>query len=84
MGNSFDPKKISYVAILLVVAAGIFLAYWTYSTLMSDPENNSGSSKIVELKLGEFKTLTEIKNYGEKVTTSEPGYGRINPFAPVN
>jgi hypothetical protein len=84
MVNSFNSKKLSCIAILFVVLAGVFLAYWTYTTLMSEPEKSSTGGKAVELKLDEFKALTEIKNYGEKVTTSEPGYGRINPFAPVN
>lgn len=84
MANNIDTKKMSYIAISLVVIAGIYLAYWTSSNLASEAEISNSSPKAVELRVDEYKTLTEVKNYGDKVSATEPGYGRSNPFAPVN
>ncbi|MFA7244511.1 MAG: hypothetical protein WC080_04485 [Patescibacteria group bacterium] len=84
MANSFDGKKISVYAVCIVVLAGIVLGYFVYSSLMKNSDTaTTSNNEDVELKTDQFKSLTEIKDYGQKVTATEAGYGRDNPFVPV-
>ncbi len=83
MGNRFDVKKLSYIAVLIIVIAGAVLGYFVYTNLILSPTDNVTSTKTIQLKTDEYKSLTAIKDYGQKVTTTEPGYGRANPFGPT-
>lgn len=83
MGNKFDTKKLSYAAVLLIVIVGAVLAYFVYTTLILSPTETLTETKTIQLKTDEFKSLTTIKDYGQKVTATESGYGRANPFGPV-
>lgn len=78
-----DSKSLSTIALVIIVIAGICLGYFVYVTLLSAPATNTINNETAQLSTDQYKSLTEVKDYGQKVTSTEPGYGRSNPFAPV-
>jgi flagellar basal body-associated protein FliL len=83
MGNNARSNSLSVISIAIIIVVGIVLGYFVYTTLLSSSTESPSANTKVQLKTDQFKSLTEIKDYGQKVTSTEPGYGRSDPFAPV-
>ncbi len=64
----------------ILIAGGVFF-FWRFSQPPSaaDKPDESTVLKINKTTLNE---LAKPKNYGQSISTDEPGFGRENPFAP--
>lgn len=78
--QKIEYSGIALMGILIIVA---FLAgYWILNLVTEVPTPATTTSSQIQIDNNSYKKINESKDYGNQVTVSEDGYGRLNPFAP--
>lgn len=79
-----NKKEINFIPLVVIVVLVLFtmaLGYFTISKItnvVSVPEEESKFG----LDEAKYNKLKEPASYGSSISLTEPGYGRVNPFAP--
>ncbi|OQA04438.1 MAG: hypothetical protein BWY68_00318 [bacterium ADurb.Bin400] len=75
-------KKIYLALIIPVIFAGGFGIY--FSLTNTDSSSNADYSGVaVKIKQDLYEKIGSPQNYGTPVSVEEPGYGKENPFQPL-
>lgn len=83
MENKHLTKIISVFITIFILFFGLALSWWLYNFVINYPtKQNPPKSQKVEIDQTLLEKVGEQPDYGSKVTTNEPGYGRDNPFVP--
>lgn len=83
MENKRLLKIISVFITVFILFAGLALSWWLYNFVINySTKENVPKVQNVEINQTLLEKVGEQPDYGSTVTTSEPGYGRDNPFIP--
>jgi hypothetical protein len=74
-------KKFSYLFIIILALFAVLFSWFLIS--ISKPKTSSiKEEEVVPLDYKKLEKLEKLKNPGQPVSATEPGFGREDPFAP--
>lgn len=80
-----NNQKFEYSSIIItgiLIIAALLAGYWIMNFIKEAPTPSSATPSQVKIDETSYKKINESKDYGNVVTPSEAGYGRVNPFSP--
>lgn len=81
MENKKKTNFVPLIIILILFLSALMLGYFTVTKVTSTVTVTREDEKF-GLDETRYNKLKEPKSYGSPISLTEPGYGRVNPFAP--
>lgn len=80
MNNSKTIKSVSLLITFLVVILGALAIWFLLRSIIVDKQEAATNTSVeVDKKL--YEEITSPAKFGTDISTDEPGYGRVDPFA---
>lgn len=86
MSNNKKIKKASLLITIFIVIIGFLGIWFTLSTLKitKTPKTDAGKIPPIKIEADLYEKISQPVSFGTSVSADEPGFGRENPFAPIN